>query len=244
MSVAAELATTDRFHTPLYTVAEAARYLGVPESTFHTWAMGYNRKPPGRPAVHGAPLVTVIEGQPRGYASLPFVGLAEGLVLAGIRQLRVPMQRIRPALDVLQKELGLEHVLASQSLYTDGIDILFDYAKRTGDTDEARAARQLVVVRDGQRVFNEVVDQYLHRVQFADNYAQVIPLPGFGHADVVADPRRGFGQPTFERGGAKVEDVISLFLAGEKLIDVSAEYGVPMNELEDALRVAASRHAA
>jgi uncharacterized protein (DUF433 family) len=89
------------------------------------------------------------------------------------------------------------------------------------------------------------MNHHLQRVEFAsDGYAQVIPLPGFGHADVVADPRRGFGQPTFERGGAKVEDVIGLFLAGETLTDVSEEYGVPMSELEDALGVAAARHVA
>ena len=101
------------------------------------------------------------------------------------------------------------------------------------------------MVRDGQHVFNEVVRQYLRRVEFAaDGYAQVIPLPGFGGAEVVADPRRGFGQPTFVRGGARVEDAIGLFLAGETLVDDSAEFGVPMSELEDALRVAAARHAA
>ena len=176
---------------------------------------------------------------------LPFVGLAEGLALTAIRKSGVTMQRIRPALEVLQKELGLDHVLASKSLYTDGSEILYDYAEQEGDSDQAHAARELIVVRDGQRVFNDVMNHYLQRVEFAsDGYAQVIPLPGFGHADVVADPRRGFGQPTFERGGAKVEDVIGLFLAGETLTDVSEEYGVPMSELEDALRVAAARHAA
>ena len=238
------MGATDRFLTPLYTVAEAARYLGVPESTFHSWAMGYSRKPAGRPEVSGSPLVTVVEGQPRGSALLPFVGLAEGLVLTGIRRSGVAMQRIRPALDLLKKELGLNHVLASKSLYADGSEILYDYAEQTGDTEEAHAARELVVVLHGQRVFNDVLRRYLQRVEFAsDGYAQLIPLPGFGDAEVVADPRRGFGQPTFERGGARVEDVLGLFFAGEKLTDVAAEYGVPMSELEDALRVAARRAA-
>jgi len=136
--------TTDRFQTPLYTVAEAARSLGVPESTFHTWAMGYTRKPADRPEVRGEPIVTVIPGQPRGSALLPFVGLAEGLVLAGIRKAGVTMQRIRPALDVLRRELGLDHVLASRSLYTDGSEILYDYAERAGDTEAAQAARELL----------------------------------------------------------------------------------------------------
>jgi len=43
---------------------------------------------------------------------IPFVGLAEGLVLAGIRRSGVHLQRIRPSLDQLQAEFGLDHVLA------------------------------------------------------------------------------------------------------------------------------------
>lgn len=40
-----------RFTVPLYTLAEAARFLDVPTSTFTTWARGYVRRPPGRPPV-------------------------------------------------------------------------------------------------------------------------------------------------------------------------------------------------
>ena len=197
-----------------------------------------------RADVRGEPIVTVIDGQPLGSASVPFIGLAEGLVLSRFRKLGVPLQRIRPAIERLKDDLGLEHVLASRALYSDGAELLYDYAKRSGDTSEAKGARELVVVRNGQRVFNEVVEQYLRRVEFAgDGYALVVPLPGYVSAQVVADPRRGFGHPRFKRGGAKVEDVLGMFMAGESLLDVAAEYRVPLSELEDALRVA-SRHAA
>ena len=45
------------------------------------------------------------------------------------------MQRVRPALDVLAKEIGLKHALASKALYTDGAELLFDYA-RQGHSDQ------------------------------------------------------------------------------------------------------------
>ncbi|MDP9416721.1 MAG: DUF433 domain-containing protein, partial [Actinomycetota bacterium] len=123
--------------------------------------------------------------------------------------------------------------------YTDGAEVLYDYAQREGDTPEAQSARRLVVVRNDQYVFNEVIRDYLRRVEFApDGYAQVIPLPQYRQAAVVVDPRRGFGQPTFARGGARLEDVIGAFRAGEPLQVVAEEYGVPLSELEDALRVA------
>jgi hypothetical protein len=49
-----ERALTDaRFAKPLYTVAEASSYLGVPRSTFDTWVRGYTLRPAGRPVVQG-----------------------------------------------------------------------------------------------------------------------------------------------------------------------------------------------
>lgn len=93
----------DRFGTPLYTVAEASHYLGVPNSTFRSWAKGYVRRSGNRAAVRGDPIVTVIPGQRIRSASVPFVGLAEGLVLAGIRRAGVLLQRIRPATEAQER---------------------------------------------------------------------------------------------------------------------------------------------
>ncbi len=113
--------TADRFEVPLYSVSEAARYLGVPASTFSTWAQGYVRHPTEtRNEVKGSAIVTALPRRSPSDASIPFVGLAEGLVLAAIRRAGVPLQRIRPALARLGEEFGLEHVLASKYLYTDG----------------------------------------------------------------------------------------------------------------------------
>ena len=106
--------SVDRFSTPLYTVTEAAHFLGVPDSTFRSWVKGYIRRSDGRADVRGEPIVTVIPGQRVRSASVPFVGLAEGLVLAGIRQAGVPLQRIRPAIESLKNTLGIENVLPSE----------------------------------------------------------------------------------------------------------------------------------
>jgi len=228
----------DRFSSPLYTVAEAARYLDVPASTLATWAKGYRRAGKGRPAVTGSPVLTTVPSPRRGPV-IPFVGLAEGLVLTAMRRAGVPLQRIRPALARLDEELGLQHALASSRLYTDGAEVLYDYGETGEDEEAARAARELVVVRSDQRVFNEVVEAYLRRLEFADDgYVQLIRLPAYEVAEVVVDPDRGFGQPIFARGGARLEDALALFRAGEPLDVVAEEYGVPRAELEDAVRIA------
>jgi uncharacterized protein (DUF433 family) len=124
-------------------------------------------------------------------------------------------------------------------LFTDGAEVLFDYAENSDDAEAVRAVRELVVVRNGQRVFTEVVASYLRRIEFAaDGYATLLHLPAYQVADVVVDPSRGFGQPIFVHGGARLEDAIALFQAGESLETVSSEYGVPLRDLEDAVRIA------
>jgi uncharacterized protein (DUF433 family) len=229
----------DRFATPLYSVAEAARYLDVPASTFATWTYGYRRRPAGRREMVGGPVLTALSRSGVRAPIIPFIGLAEGLVLAAMRRSGVPLQRIRPALERLDEEFGLAHALASQRLCTDGAEVLFDYAESADDPTAARAARELVVVRNDQRVFNEVVAAYLQRVEFgAEGYPRLIHLPAYEVADIVVDPERGFGQPIFARGGTRLEDALALFRAGEPLDVVAEEYGVPRDQLEDAVRIA------
>ena len=232
-----------RFSAPLYSVAEAARLIDVPASTFKNWVRGYVRRGVGGPLVIGKPIVTATAGEP-GQDSVPFIGLAEGMVLAAFRRQGVPLQRIRPALEVLEREIGIEHALASERLFTDGVEILVDYAESAGETPEAASARELVVVRHGQRVFADVVDSYLKRITFAeDGWAERLQLPQYLRASVIVDPRLSFGRPVFEHSGARLADALGMFQAGEDLDTVGAEYGVDRAELEDAVRVASRRAA-
>jgi uncharacterized protein (DUF433 family) len=230
----------DRFRTPLYGIGEAAGYLAIPASTLSTWAYGYERRGAGVARVTGQPIVTAVRPQRKHQAAMPFIGLAEAYALAAFRHAGVPMQRIRPALDVLHRELGLQYALASRRLYVDGAEILYDYARHASGTPEGEAARELVVVRSNQRMFTDVVAQYLRRVEFApDGYVQLIRLPQFRIAQVTIDPGRAFGRPRFSHGGAGLDEVIDLFLAGEPLDTVAAEFGLSRDEVEDALRATA-----
>ncbi len=229
-----------RFDVPLYTLAEAARALDVPPSTFATWARGYVRRPPGRKAVKGASIVTAFD-VPAGEPAVPFVGLAEGMVLAAVRRAGVPLQRVRPALDALAREIAIAHALASRSLHTDGAELLFDYAQHAPSA-EAEAASELVVVRSGQRVFRDVIEGYLRRIEYAtDGYARLIRLPAYERAEVVVDPTRSFGQPIFAHGAARLSDVLERFWVGDDIEALSADFGVSAAEIEDALRAASRR---
>jgi len=230
-----------RFSTPLYTVAEAARALSVPPSTLATWAFGYERRSSTGRLTRSGPVLTAFKSDSG--PSIPFIGLAEGMVLAAIRREGVPLQRIRPALEILKSEIGIEHALASKCLYTDGAELLFDLVGELPD-EEAHLVLELIVVRSGQRVFTEVIRGYLKRISYAkDGYAKVIRLPGYSTAGVVADPKRSFGQPIFTHGGVRVADVLDRFWTGDDIETLVMEFGVPEPEVEDVIRVA-SRPAA
>lgn len=226
----------ERFTVPLYSVTEAALHIDVPVSTFRSWAPGYARRGRRQRTVTGEPIVTT---SPRDAGvSVPFVGLAEAHALAAVRRSGVPLQRIRPALQRLHDELGIEHVLASRSLYTDGAEVLYDFAESRGDIPEARSARDLVVVRNNQRVFNEIIDDYLRRVEFApDGWAQCIHLPKYRTADVVVGSRRSFGLSIFARGGVRLETILAAFKAGADIDDLTDEFGIPRDDLLSVLRV-------
>lgn len=209
-----------RLSRPLFTLRESAAYLGVPVSTLHLWARG------------GEPLVTVFPRAGR-TATVPFVGFAEGFVLSALRKAGVPMQRIRPAVAKLSHEFGLDHALASRRVYTDGAEVIFDYAKHAGD-------RQLLtVVRTGQQHFEEVIRGYLKPITYGDDgWAEQLRLPAYTTAEVLVDPRQAFGQPLVVHGGARVEDLVDRFQAGDGLAEIAADFGVPEPELEDVIRVA------
>ena len=109
---------TELYRVPLYSQGEAAGMLGLPQSTFNHWASGYDTVSGRR-----MPAFITIERPGRGY-TVPFVGLAEAWIVRAFTKAGVPVSRIRPALEELRTQIGVEHALASDRLKTDGAEIL------------------------------------------------------------------------------------------------------------------------
>jgi len=225
-----------RFDVPLYTLTDASKHLIVPRSTLETWANGYERRPKATAVVKGEPIITTVPQVLRGSATLPFVGIAEAYVLNAFRRAGVPMQRIRPSIDWLVQNVG-SHALASRDLYTDGAEVLWDFAQHSGKgSPDDRVVKHLIVPRSGQYVFKDIVQHYLMQISFDDDkFARTIRLPQFGDANVVLDPYRGYGQPVFDGSGARVADALGPLRAGETFEAVAADYGVSVSDLRDAL---------
>jgi hypothetical protein len=92
-----------------FTLREAAAYLGLPNSTLYNWA---------RPSGGAVPVITCFPAHGR-EATVPFIGFAEAYVLSAFRRAGVPMQRIRPAVEVLSSGIGsITHWLPGGSIPT------------------------------------------------------------------------------------------------------------------------------
>jgi uncharacterized protein (DUF433 family) len=182
-------------------------------------------------------ITTVPPVTPRG-PTVPFVGLTEAYILAAFRSAGVPMQRIRPAIRVLEEQMGLRQALASERLKTDGAEVLWDYGRLTDDPAEKDAVGDLVVVRNGQGVFRAIVADYLRRVTYKDGWARIINV-GAGRVDVTVDPWVNGGRPTLPRRGIAADDVLSRIRAGETSRAVAADYGLHLDEVTALLELAA-----
>ncbi|HTU98494.1 MAG TPA: DUF433 domain-containing protein [Solirubrobacteraceae bacterium] len=207
-----------RVSVGLYTTSEAARYLGLPTSTLQTWI---------NPRHGGAPMVTTVAR--RGYeAGIPFIGFAEAFVLQAARRAGVPRHRIRPGVEAVKDELGLQHALATRLLYTDGAELLVKYAADDED---------LEVARTRQRQLTKTVTHQLQAITYAgDGYAERLQLPSYGPAQVVVDPTVGFGYPVIKGAGARVKDVLDRFWAGEPLRMIAYDFELTDEAVEAIVR--------
>jgi uncharacterized protein (DUF433 family) len=213
-------------------VAGAARIVGMPTSTLSSWAKGYERRFADRPPVTMGPVITAVEPLYPGGPSIPFVGLVEAMVVQAFRRTGLPLQRVRRALEVLAHQGELEHALVSQKLYTDGANVLYDYAIGAGDG----LIRLLTVVDSGQRVFHEVVDAYLRRIHFGDDpWAIEVVVPVTEHEILRIRPEVASGDPLFVAGGAPLSAVVSRFRAGEPVELIADDYDVPIDDVREAL---------
>jgi uncharacterized protein (DUF433 family) len=214
---------------PLYTQSEATSLLGLPQSTINHWASGYettagNRKPP---------FITV-QRPGRGY-TVPFIGLAEAWIVRAFTKAGVPVSRIRPALEQLRTQIGVDHALASDRLKTDGAEILWDLRQTDTTFDDNR----LVVVRNGQAAFGEIVREHLKHVDYRDGFIGQLRIPRANGAEFTIDPEINFGQPTLSDYGVRVDDVLDRIAAGETIEEVAHDFDLPTATVENLALAAA-----
>jgi uncharacterized protein (DUF433 family) len=176
------------------------------------------------------PLVHAVEPERRGWPRVPFVGVIEAYVLRALRDLRLPMDEIRKAAELVREEFDDPHALAHRRIVTYGVALFVRM------TDES-----YVHARDRQIAISAVLEEHLKHIDWGpDGNAKRLHLRDFpASADVIIDPRLGWGAPVLGQSKVKVEDLVSLWRNGERLVAIADEYRLTVDVVEDVLRRAA-----
>jgi uncharacterized protein (DUF433 family) len=216
-----------RFTAPVFTAQAAGVHLGIPANTINQWMTAGDQ----RPVMH-----SVAPSTPHG-PRLPFISMAEAQILRELRNAGLSMAHIRAGVERLRAMTGEEYVLARKTIATDGGKLLYNAA--------SDVAPEWVRARDGQQAIRQVVEAVIKFVSYADDgYANRVVLRPYEGADVIVDPRFGFGQPVFAGNKVPVETVADLFYGGgESVDDIADEYGLSTTEVESVLRVLVRRAA-
>jgi uncharacterized protein (DUF433 family) len=213
----------DPRESPLYTLKEAAWYLGVPEATLRTWVRGRNYPVQGGAKREWSPPLIQTPG---GGPLLSFHNLVEANVLAALRrEHRISMQRVRQAVEVAKSWLGEERPL------------LLDLKAGLGEVFVDRGRELLSLTRSGQVALREVLESFLKRVERDEKGLPLRFRPPVGEkvrAEWIAlDPRVAFGAPMVERVQTRV--LAFRYNAGEELEEIAEDYGLPPEAVREAL---------
>ena len=217
--------TSDPRDLPAYGIVEAAHYLGIPKSTLRAWAFG-QRNSDGRDF-----RAIIVPADPK-KRLLSFFNLVEAHVLDALRRKHeMPLQKVRRALEYLNRVDSGPHLLASKQFATVGLDLFVD-----------NYGALLNLSMQGQIEIKELLVAYLKRV---DRDARGLPIRLYPYTRrktleepraVVIDPTISFGRPVVSGTGIPTAVIADRYKAGESLQELASDYEVPPLQIEEAIR--------
>jgi uncharacterized protein (DUF433 family) len=211
-----------------YGIAEAAHYLSLPPATLRSWVRGRGYRTSEGHRFAEALIQLPDPSDPL----LSFINLVEAHVLKAIRRHHgVAMQKVRPALQYLERKLGVRHPLAHQQLLTDGVHLFMEHV-----------GKLVNLSRDGQLAMWSLLEAHLQRIEH-DEHGFALRLYPFSRGEslavprlVVVDPRVSFGRPVIEGTAVRTEVVAHRLKSGESVADLAKDYGVEVGAIEEAIR--------
>lgn len=207
----------------IYSYSDVDRLVGLRSGTARRWLEGYTRQ-----AVFYAPVLRV---EPTGQDSVTWGEMVEARLLAEFRDRRVPIQRMRPAIEQLRKEFGaypLAH--ARPFLDVDGRELV----RLVQDQVALEPNLMLVVVRNGQTVLSAEAERFRSLVEY-DSSEVVGRLRPVGRTPgVVMDPARAFGQPAVRN--VRTDILAEGYRAGASRDELADLYDLDLEQVDEALR--------
>lgn len=206
----------------IYSYPDVDRLVGLRPGTARRWIDGYRRG--------GTEYAPVLRSTSTGSDIVTWGEMVEARLLAEFRDQRVPVRRLRPAVERLRAEFGpypLAH--ARTLLEVDGRELVQRVQEEVGLEPELL----LVVVRNGQLMLDLPAQRFAEAVQFTDGVATMI-RPVTRTPEVQLDPSRSFGQPSIR--GIRTEVLAEEYRAGESREVLAELYDLDLDQIDQALR--------
>jgi uncharacterized protein (DUF433 family) len=212
---------------PAYAVQEVAQYLNMPVATLRSWVLGRSY-----PTKKGKRRFEPLLSLPKDTSQLSFINLVEAHILDAIRrQHKVPLHKIRRALEYLRHKFPSKHPLADQEFETNGLDLFIQ-----------KYGQLINISQAGQLAIRALMEAHLRRIE-RDSSGVVVRLYPFvrtRHADepkvIVIDPRVSFGKPVLVGTGIPTSVIAERYKTGESIEELAQDYGRNRLEIEEAIR--------
>lgn len=215
---------SDPRQRPLYTVAAASRWIAVPAPTIRSWVRG---RPYRRADGQEAFWPRLIEPPDDPHHRLSFWNLLELQALRALRRLHeVDIPAVREALEVSQKEFGIDRLLIHEGLRA-----------MAGELFLVSYGNLVRLTRSKQLALGQLWATLASRIDFgADGLGTRLRplLPETPDVNVVLpDPTVAFGRPTLH--GIRVDVLHSRFEGGEDPASIANDFDIPVEEVEHAI---------
>ncbi len=208
----------------VYGVGEAAGYLGLRPDRVRSWLDGYDRA-----GIKYAPVVRDV------HTGSEVVAWGEFVELGYLREYRrkgVPLQKLRPVIEVLRREFDTPYPLATAHPFVLGKDLVLELQEKN-DVPSSIA----IVVRSGQTIaLTPEARRFFQKVEFdaaASGGAARRLFPAGPASPVVIDPLVRFGRPNV--GGAATERLWELYDAGESVDEIVEGYDLAAESVRAAI---------
>lgn len=235
----------DPRNIPAYSIFEAARYLLIPVGTLRSWLLGRHYRVRGIKKFF-KPLIDLPNSEFKGIKQLSFTNLVEAHVLRVIRlEHRISLQKVRMALDYLERELKMPHPLVRAEFQTDGVDLFLDIMFQTDEREQnPDSARMLInASQSGQMAIRQTLKNYLQRIERdeAGLAARLFPFTRLEEKEddpriVVIDPRISFGRPVLVGTGIPTLILAERYKAGDSIEELARDYDCDHLLIQEAIR--------
>jgi uncharacterized protein (DUF433 family) len=216
---------SDVRHQPAYALAEAARYLKLPQATLRAWVVGRDY-----PVAHGhsrfKALIKPARSKP---PTLSFYNLIEAHVLRALRtEHGVSLKALRSSIAFAERTLNVERLLLREDLRTRGGAVLLGHYGELIDLSKS-----------GQIAMRKVFEEHLARVEW-DRWqfpVRLYPYPTEARDDrrpIAIDANIAFGRPVLVARGVSTHAIAERLDAGESVEDLATDYDLTPADIEQA----------